>query len=116
MWLMNIHGLTLQRTDSGKSIYSLLIIFPHFLLETGFVFVAVKGFLLLTEIRNWQTARANSFKCGGRLIPAIGTIAASLFLLSADWLPALSYLQGGPIEMNKPHIFGLSCLNRFFAI
>jgi hypothetical protein len=104
MWLMNIHGLTLQRTDSGKSIHSWLIIFPHFLLETGFVFVAVIGFLLLTEIRNWQTARANSLNCGGRLIPAIGTIAASLFLLSADWLPALSYLQGALLKWIS-HIF-----------
>jgi hypothetical protein len=29
---------------------------------------------------------------------------ASLFPLSADWLPAISYCSGHPIEMDKPHI------------
>jgi hypothetical protein len=32
----------------------------------------------------------------GKLIPAIGTIAASLFPLTDDWLSAISYLQREP--------------------
>jgi hypothetical protein len=34
--------------------------------------------------------------CSGRLIPAIGTKAASPFLLSANLLPIISYLQQVP--------------------
>jgi hypothetical protein len=34
--------------------------------------------------------------CSRRLIPAIGSITARLFPLSADWLPAISYLQQVP--------------------
>jgi hypothetical protein len=40
-----------------------------------------------------------------KLIPVINRIMASQFLLSADWLAIISYLQRGPIEMDKPHIF-----------
>jgi hypothetical protein len=36
--------------------------------------------------------------CSGKLILAIGTIAASLFPLSDDLLSAVSYLQGEPHE------------------
>jgi uncharacterized protein involved in cysteine biosynthesis len=32
-------------------------------------------------------------KGSGNFIPAIGTIVASLFLLTDDWLSAISYLQ-----------------------
>jgi hypothetical protein len=34
--------------------------------------------------------------CSGRLIPAIEKKATSLFSLSADWLPPISYLQWAP--------------------
>jgi hypothetical protein len=45
-----------------------------------------------------------------RLIPAVDTIAASLFPLSAGWLTAISYLQRmlRPIELDKPHILSLA--------
>jgi hypothetical protein len=42
--------------------------------------------------------------CGGKLIPAIDTIAASLYLLSDDWLAAISYLQRASNETEKAHI------------
>jgi hypothetical protein len=34
----------------------------------------------------------------GKLIPPIGTMAASLFPLTDDWLSAISYLQREPHE------------------
>ncbi len=53
------------------------------------------GFPLLADSGNWDTA-TNFLTCSEKLIPAIGSIAASLFPLSADWLPAISYLQRTP--------------------
>jgi hypothetical protein len=38
------------------------------------------------------------WNCSGKLIPAIGTIGASLLPLSDDWLSAISYLQRKPHE------------------
>jgi hypothetical protein len=52
--------------------------------------------------------------CSGRLIPEIGLVVASLFLLSADWLPAFSNLQRAPHGNGQATHFGLSHLNRFF--
>jgi hypothetical protein len=54
--------------------------------------------------------------CSGRLIPAMDTIAESLFPLSDDWLSAISYLQREHMEMNKPHFLVLSRKKQFFEI
>jgi hypothetical protein len=49
----------------------------------------------------------------GRLIPAVDTIAASLFPLSASWLSAISYCSGRPIELDKLHILALAAETGF---
>jgi hypothetical protein len=43
-------------------------------------------------------------KCSIRLVPAIDTIAASLFLLVDNWLSTISYLQGHSMDIYWPHI------------
>jgi hypothetical protein len=48
------------------------------------------------------------------LIPAIYTIATSLFPLSDDWLSAISYLQREPHENGKATFFCLNPLNMIF--
>ncbi len=59
---------------------------------------------LLADSGNWHKA-INPFESQRKIcIPSIDTIAASLIPLSADWLPALSYLQRDPIDLDKPHI------------
>jgi hypothetical protein len=60
----------------------------------------------------WQTAEIAisvliCLNCTERLIPAIDTIAASLFLLSADSPSAISYLQQCPIDIVKPQFFDI---------
>jgi hypothetical protein len=46
--------------------------------------------------------------CSWRLIPAIDSVAASLFPLLAGWLTVISYLQWHPSELDKPHILALA--------
>jgi hypothetical protein len=55
------------------------------------------GLPLLTDSGNGHAA-TNSFEFSGKPIPAIYTIAASLFPLSDDWLSAISYLQRETLE------------------
>jgi hypothetical protein len=50
----------------------------------------------------------------GKLIPTIGTIAASLFPLTDDWLSAISYLQRKPHENGKATFFCLKPLKTIF--
>jgi hypothetical protein len=52
------------------------------------------------------------FWFNGRLIPAFDTTAASLFLPSDDWLPAINRY---PMDMDKP-MFCLHLLRLFFVI
>jgi hypothetical protein len=54
--------------------------------------------------------------CSRRLIPAICSVAESLFLVSADWLSAFIYLQRVPHWNGLATYFGLSRWNWFFAI
>jgi hypothetical protein len=53
--------------------------------------------------------------CGGKLIPAIDTIAASLYPLSDDWLAAISYLQRAPHETEKATLFVIKTLKLVFC-
>ncbi len=53
--------------------------------------------------------------CSGKLIPAIDTIAASLFPLSDDWLSAISYLQREPHENRQATFFCLKPLKKIFG-
>jgi hypothetical protein len=46
--------------------------------------------------------------CSGRLIPAINTIAASLFRNQLVGLPLSVICSGRPIELDKPHILALA--------
>jgi hypothetical protein len=68
-----------------------VIIFPHFLLKTGFVICSGN----------------NSFELQWEVYSAVDTIAASLFTLSVGWLAAMSYLQQTPHELETTY-FGLS--------
>jgi hypothetical protein len=54
------------------------------------------------------------FKGSRKLIPAIGTIAASLFPLTDDWLSAVSYLQQEPHENGYATHFCLKPLKKIF--
>ncbi len=55
----------------------------------------------MADSGNWHTA-TNLFESKRKIcIPAIDIIAASLISLSADWLPALSYLQRDTIDLDK---------------
>jgi hypothetical protein len=47
----------------------------------------------------------------GRLIPAIDTIAASLFPLSDDLLSTVSFLQKERMEMDNPHFLSQAAKN-----
>ncbi len=96
--LSNSMGCQLQITVSGKPIqihkWSSFCISRWkpvlwFVTEIGFP----SHYLLIAEIGVPLLIHLN---CSGRLIPAIGTIAASLFPLSAGWLTAISYLQRTP--------------------
>jgi hypothetical protein len=64
--------------------------------------ITALGFPLLADSGNRHTA--TNLTCSGRPILAIGSIAASLFPLSADWLCAISHCSGRPIEMDKPNV------------
>jgi hypothetical protein len=75
--------------------------FLHFPLETGSVIVATIGFSL-AEI---GTLLLIHLTCGGRLIPAIGSIAASLFQLFA---------AGAPLKWIS-HIFWLKPMKLVFG-
>jgi hypothetical protein len=65
---------------------------------------------LIAEIVTSLLIRLN---CSLRLIPAIGSIEASLFLLAANSLPAFCTLQQAPHWQGKATSFGL---NLFIAI
>jgi hypothetical protein len=54
------------------------------------------------------------WNCSGKLIPAIGTIAASLFPLTDDWLSAIRYLQREPHENGSATFFCLKPLKMIF--
>jgi hypothetical protein len=55
--------------------------------------------------------------CSGRLFPAIDTIAATKFLLSDNWLSAISYIcSASPIEDINKAYFCLKPLKTIFEI
>jgi hypothetical protein len=56
----------------------------------------------------------NSFDLQRRLIPAIDTVAASLFPQSAVWLPSIRFVAGASLIEKKPHI-SLKLLKQFFG-
>jgi hypothetical protein len=104
MWLISIHGLSLQRTDSRKPIHiHSWKFFCIFFSKSVLWFVGAIGFQLLADRANWHIA-AYLFDLQQEIILAIGSIAASLFQ-SADWFPAISIC--------KATYSGLSCRNRF---
>jgi hypothetical protein len=53
------------------------------------------------------------WNCKGILIPVMDSIAESLFLLSADKLSTISYLQWTPFDMSMPHIFAYAAKTVF---
>jgi hypothetical protein len=92
-----IHGAPAAKNWSQKAHSNpQVIIFLHFLLETGSVwFVVAIGFLIFAGWGKRYTT-TNYMNWSKRLRPAIYTIAASRVVLRADWLPAVTYFQQMP--------------------
>jgi hypothetical protein len=79
-----------------------------------FVVLAAIGFPLLTDSGNWRMATYLIELQQETLFLLLVSIAASLFPLSADWLPAISYLQWAPpLKMDKPHILASAAETSF---